>query len=52
MVAFPIRTCKANPAGENSSFIVTICVKSVSHHFKFACVVLHMADKECFEIHF
>ena len=31
------RTCEANPAGENSSFIFTVCVKSVSLcHFKHA----------------
>ena len=32
------RTCEANAAGENSSFLQ--CVKSVSlHRFKLACVV-------------
>ena len=31
------RTCEANPASENSSFIFTVCVKSVSLcHFKHA----------------
>ena len=31
------RTCEANPAGENSSFIFTVCVKAVSLcHFKHA----------------
>ena len=41
------RTCEANPAGENSSFIFTICVKSVPpYHFKLTYVVLHMAVKE------
>ena len=40
------RTCEANPTGENSSFIFTVCVKSVPlYHFKFAYVVLHMAVK-------
>ena len=46
------RTCEANPAGENSSFIFTVCVKSVPlYHFKLAYVVLHMAVKEFFETH-
>ena len=46
------RTCEANAAGENSSFIFTVCIKSVSrHHFKLACVVLQMAVKEIFETH-
>ena len=51
---FPLqKTCKANLAGENSSFIFTVCVKSVPHYyFKLACVVLHMAVKEFFETHF
>ena len=41
------RACKANPAGENSLFIFTVCVKSVPlYHFKFAYVVLHTAVKE------
>ena len=41
------RTCEANPAGENSSFISTACVKSVAlYHFKLEYVVLHMAVKE------
>ena len=41
------RTCEANPAGENSSFIFTVCVKSVLlYHFKLAYV--HMAVKEFF----
>ena len=31
------RTCEANPAGKNSSFIFTVCVKSVPlYHFKLA----------------
>ena len=31
------RTSEANPAGENSSFVFTVCVKSVSlYHFKLA----------------
>ena len=38
------RTAEANPVGENSSFIFTVCVKSVPlYHFKLAYVVLHMA---------
>ena len=46
-------TCEANAAGENSSFISTVCVKSVPHyHFKLAYVVLQMAVKEFFETHF
>ena len=44
------RTNEANAVGENSSFIVTVCVKSVPiYHFKLAYVVLHMAVKEVFE---
>ena len=40
-------TCEANAAGENSSFIFTVCVKSVPlYHFKLAHLVLHMAVKE------
>ena len=40
------RTCEANQAGENSSFIFTVCVKSVPrYHFKLANVVLQMAAK-------
>ena len=39
-------TCEANAAGENSSFIFTVGVKSVPlYHFKLACVILHMAVK-------
>ena len=46
------RTCEANQAGENSSFIFTVCVKSVPlHHFKLAYVVLRMAIKEFFKTH-
>ena len=46
------KTCEANTAGENSSFIFTVCVKSVSlYHFKLAYVVLHMAVKEFFKTH-
>ena len=46
------RTCEANVAGENSSFIFTVCVKSVPlYHFKLACVVLHMAGKDFLETH-
>ena len=37
------RICKANPAGENRSFIFTVAVISVPlYHFKLAYVVLHM----------
>ena len=44
------RTCEANLAGENSSFIFTICVKSVPlYHFKLAYAVPRMAVKEFFE---
>ena len=47
------KTCEANPASENSSFIFTFCVKSVPlYHFKLAYVVLPMAVKEFFETHF
>ena len=47
------RTCEANPAGENSSFIFTVCVKSGPvNHFKLAYVVLHVAVKEFFATHF
>ena len=46
------RTCAANAAGENSTFIFTVCDKSVPlYHFMFAYVVLHMAVKEFFETH-
>ena len=49
----PYRTCESNPAGENSSFIFTVCVKSVPlYHFKLTFVVLHMAAKEVFETRF
>ena len=35
------RTCEADPAGENSSFIFTVCVKSVPpYHLKLAYVWL------------
>ena len=38
---------EANQAGENSSFIFTVCVKSVPrYHFKLAYVILQMAVKE------
>ena len=44
---------EANPAGQSSSFIFTVCVKSVPHyHFRLAYVVPHMAVKEFFETHF
>ena len=40
------RTCQANPAGESSSFIFTVFVKSVRlYHLKLAYVVLHVAVK-------
>ena len=46
------RTCEANAAGENSSFIFTVCVKSVGlYYLKLIYVVLHMAIKEFFETH-
>ena len=49
----PKKTCEANPAGENSSFIFTVCVKSVPlYHFKLAYIVLHMVVKEFLETHF
>ena len=42
-----------NQAAEKSSFILTVCVKSVPrYHFKLACVILQMAVKELFETHF
>ena len=42
------RTCSANQAGENSSFIFTVCVKSVPrYYFKLVYVILQMAVKEC-----
>ena len=40
------RTCEANAAGENSSFISTVCVKSVPRYFKVAYVVLQVAVKD------
>ena len=47
------RTCEANAAGENSSFIFTGCIESAPlYHFKLACVVLQMTVKEFFETHF
>ena len=46
------RTCQANQAGENSSFIFTVCVKSVPRYsFKFAYVVPQIAVKEFLENH-
>ena len=43
------RTCEANPVGENSSFIFTVCVKSVPPYpLKFAYEVLHISVKEFF----
>ena len=45
-------TCEANLLGENSSFIFTVCVKSVPlYDFKLAYVVLRMAVKEMFQNH-
>ena len=48
------RTCyKANQASENSSFIFTVCVRSVlRYHFKLAYVILQVAVKEFFETDF
>ena len=47
------RSCEANTAGESSSFIFTVCIKSAPlYHFKLAYAVLHMAIKEFFETHF
>ena len=47
------RTCDANAVGENSSFIFTVCVRSVPcYRFKLAYVVLQMAVKIFFETHF
>ena len=44
------RTCEANAAGENCSFIFTIRTKSVPlDHFKLAYVVLQLVAKEYFE---
>ena len=40
-------TCQANQAGENSSFIFTVCVRSVPRYrLKLAYVILQMAVKE------
>ena len=41
------KTCEANPAGEDSSSIFTLCVKAVS----FVYPGLHMAVKEFAETH-
>ena len=47
------KACEVNPAGENSSFIFTVCVKSVPlYHDKLCYAVLHMAVKEVFGTHF
>ena len=47
------RTCEANPAGENSSFIFTVSAKSVSlYHFKLAYAVVYFAVEEFLETHF
>ena len=41
------KICQADAAGENSSFIFTVCVKSVPrYHLKLALVVLQMAVEE------
>ena len=41
------RTCEANAAGENSSFIFTVCVKSVPLcHFKLAHVLYIWLSKK------
>ena len=41
------RTCQANPAGENSSLIFTVSVKSVPlYNFKITYAVPHMAVKQ------
>ena len=42
-----------NQASENSSFIFTVCVRSVPrYHFKLTYPILHMAVKEVFETDF
>ena len=47
------RTCEANPAGENRSFIFTVYVKSVPlYHVKLDYLVLYMGAKEFFEAPF
>ena len=44
------KTGSANQAGENSSIIFTVCVRSVPrYHFKLVYVILQMAVKEFFE---
>ena len=41
------RKCEANPANENSSFIFTICLKSVPlYHFKLVYVIHHFKHGE------
>ena len=46
-----IRTCEAHAAGENSSFIFTVCVTSVPrYHFKLAYVVLNIAVKNVLKL--
>ena len=43
----------ANQASENSSFIFTVCVRSVPrYHFKVAYVILQMAVKKSFKTDF
>ena len=46
------RTCEANSGGETSSFIFTVCVKSVPFYHKFLCIVLDMVAKEFLETQF
>ena len=47
------RTCEAKALADNSSFIFTVCVKSVPlYHSRLAYVVLHIAVKEFFQTHF
>ena len=47
------KTFEDNLGGENSSFVFSVCIKSVPlYHFKLAYVVLHMAVKEIFGSHF
>ena len=44
------KTCEANPADENSSFILTCCFRSVSfYQVKLVYVVPYMIFKEFFE---
>ena len=44
---------KLTETGENSSFIFTVCVKSVPrYHFKLVYVILQMALKDFYETNF